>query len=265
MAEADRYIVDVNPTNYLAAAEITPTGFVDNETIHNIHNQRLASRVTATLLEGIVLVFDLRSAKDVDIIAILNHTFTSDATVTIQADDDPYFGSLGVDQVITWNARQMVYVWSSVQSYRYWRLLVTDTNNTNYPSIGEIILGEAETLAAKHRWGEAEDHKFGNIIQTTPYGTTWRYHQHYGRSFSGIVFNKVSDVDMLELEAMLKATEGSAFPVLFLDGDGTPNNAVFGHWNDKYGRTFSFLEWNNLSALTLKPQAFPNHRRQISL
>lgn len=109
--------------------------------------QRWASQVwrsvvvAGTLTEW--LAVDLGASKpDVSAFIIKNHNFSSSAVVSIQADDDPAFGSLSVDQVVPLHSDIMAFFWSTPKNFQYWRLYMVDTAPLDtYLKIGRIFLG----------------------------------------------------------------------------------------------------------------------------
>jgi hypothetical protein len=262
---AAKYIVDDQSNNHIATSAITPTGFTDDITLKRIVNGRQASRLIATTKTGLVLAFDFQSAKSVGVFAILNHNFTSAATIKIQADDDPAFGSLDVDVTLTWNRGQIIYVWSTDQTYRYWRLTIEDAGNLKNPAIGELILGLLTAFTKQHDWRDSERFLFGNRnTEDNVYGNMRSYHLFEQRTYENMNFTKMSDNEIEEVEAMLEATQGSAKPILFINGIDVPNDAIYGHMVDNYGRRFQFTEWNDIPGIAVREQPRPNHLRVIS-
>lgn len=93
--------------------------------------------------DAVNLVVDLGSAQACDVIAILDHNFSASATVTIQANSSDSWGAAPLSETVTHNAGVMVrYLTTVTRTYRYWRLVVTDTGNTNaFLSMSELFLG----------------------------------------------------------------------------------------------------------------------------
>jgi hypothetical protein len=93
---------------------------------------------------------DLGLVRSVEAIAIVSHNLTTAAIVTIQAHDaDVWTSPLFSASLIPWNQGASG-VWVRmfpVQTYRYWRIVLADPNNTDgYLQIGMIALGPLLTL-----------------------------------------------------------------------------------------------------------------------
>lgn len=86
--------------------------------------------------------FDFGSAQNVWVVAIVGHNFSSAATVTLELHATDAFGAPTVSQVIAYNADIMLYVFTSVQNYRWARITIADGANTDtYIECGRIFLG----------------------------------------------------------------------------------------------------------------------------
>lgn len=86
---------------------------------------------------------NLGTAQAVDVVAICDHNLTATATITILADDEATFTAPPLSEMITWQANNVIrYLTTGTRTYRYWRLSVTDTSNTDgYLRIGSLYLG----------------------------------------------------------------------------------------------------------------------------
>lgn len=130
---------------------------------------RSASDVSA----AINVVIDFGSAKTPDALVIDKHNFTSAATIKIQADDDPAFGTLGVDETVTWASGQIVHTLTTTpRAFRYWRLRVTNTANPDgYLSIAELVLTATTGLTRNFAPGLVRTRERVADRMRTPAGT----------------------------------------------------------------------------------------------
>ena len=259
-----KYFVDTLNTNYVGQGTIVSTGFSSPEELATLFNGRQQSRLQASQKTGLRLVFDFKSAKPVDLIAILNHNFTSGVTLSVQASTDPLFASTPFSQVLVYNESQIITILSSTQTYRYWRLNIDDATNIVNPAIGELIFGQLVSLAKTHAWGDSEGWLFMNENQETAFGQHWVYNLAERRGYSNMGWDQLTDTDIEEVMTMLFNAKGSAYPVLFMNGDANPNDAVYGHFVDEYGRRFNFTEVNSLADISIIEQPRPNYRREIA-
>lgn len=126
-----------------AATAITANSSLATLPWNNVKNQipsKAGRTGTTTELE---LTFDMIAAVSVQQVAILNHNFTTAATVTLAGATNSAFSptaiSLGLTSVID---LPILGEFSALQTYRYWRLTVSDaTNPDGYLEIGHVSLG----------------------------------------------------------------------------------------------------------------------------
>ncbi|MCK9603945.1 MAG: discoidin domain-containing protein [Candidatus Omnitrophica bacterium] len=90
--------------------------------------------------------WDLGSALPVSYVVLWNHNIRSAATVKLQADDSPDYGSLVEDITLVYgthrDATKIVYRFSSPVTLRYWRIIATDAGNPDgYHRAGHAFLG----------------------------------------------------------------------------------------------------------------------------
>ena len=102
---------------------------------------------TQTGTTNATIVCDAGTPRFVDTLAILNHNLTASATVIFEGADDPSFSPVGVSLSLATLGDTNLY-WISptlpTQSFRYWRLVITDlTNSDNYLKIGIVLFGSA--------------------------------------------------------------------------------------------------------------------------
>lgn len=77
-----------------------------------------------------------------DCAAIINHNFTTAATVAVQAATASTFADIALSANVTWRDGPMVVYFTSGE-YRYWRFNISDIGNGDgYYDIGRLMLGE---------------------------------------------------------------------------------------------------------------------------
>jgi hypothetical protein len=90
------------------------------------------------------IIVDLGSETGAKRVAIINHNFSSSATVSL------YGTNVSAEFIgdITYDAKIMVMEFD--KSYRYWSVIVQDIDNSDsYVEIGHLFLGDYSTLTAK--------------------------------------------------------------------------------------------------------------------
>lgn len=168
-----------------------------------------------------------------------NHNLPKNTSVHLLADDDPAFGSPGMDVTIPMGDfhedGHSPSPWVDLRSkagyliggYRYWRLLITTPSVT--PRIGEIIpVGTLRTLDANIEWNLkwAESHR--NIISLeTDYGVEHIYDLNVKqRSVAGTSIG--TDADKTALLSLLRSAHGGLKPFCFvLDPADETDNGLF--------------------------------------
>lgn len=95
------------------------------------------------LPSSVTVDFDLGSAKAVQQFAILKHNFSAGATVSLLGATNSAFSPAAINVAgITYAEGLMLWEFVSEQSYRYWRVKIEDSGNTNgYVEAGHVFLG----------------------------------------------------------------------------------------------------------------------------
>jgi hypothetical protein len=157
---------------------VKPTGkpgFSQNNVNTDLIEERYQSK------NGDIALIDLRcntgiaQGAFVDTVAILNHNLTSSATVTMQGSDDPAFGTLKFEHVLTTELENMYWISPELPiiAAKHYRFLIQDTTNPDdYISIGVIVFGSskmftlAETFNDPVRFGKRH---FKDTLETEGY------------------------------------------------------------------------------------------------
>lgn len=83
--------------------------------------------------------WDLATAQSVTCVALVNHNFDGSGTYKIQGNATDSWGSPSVDETITFNSGTMIKFFTG-GSYRWWRLLMTNSSGT-YIEVGRPFIG----------------------------------------------------------------------------------------------------------------------------
>jgi len=84
---------------------------------------------------------DLGQSRKVRAVVIGDHNFTETAEIRLQAGDEDSWTSPAFDLALTWSEGLIALFLD--QTYRYWRLAVTDLDNpAGFVGVGEFFLGE---------------------------------------------------------------------------------------------------------------------------
>jgi len=114
-----------------------------NYPVENIQNEwpTFAWRATGKANEWVSINLGTTS-PGIKALIIKGHNFSATASVRIQADDDSGYGSLDVELILPFVSDTMTCFWSTAQNWKYWRIAIADSANTDsYVKIGRIFLG----------------------------------------------------------------------------------------------------------------------------
>ena len=109
-------------------------------------NTDIVEQVYRSLNTTITLQCDTEISQGIfnDTLAILGHNFTTSAIVTLQGSNDVSFSSVPLSETLFVETENMFWIseFLPLTSYRYWRILVSDsTNPAGFIQIGTIIFG----------------------------------------------------------------------------------------------------------------------------
>lgn len=126
-------------------------------------------------------LIDIRTTEAIDTCYILfdpiiGNKISSEGAIYIQGNASPNFNSPAVSQLLTFDEDVGVYshIWTTDQSYRYWRIKIVDPSNPNiYVELPKVILGKSTTLSRGPEIGF--NYKFTDFsdVQTTAYGNSY--------------------------------------------------------------------------------------------
>ena len=129
-------------TNWTVVAGGTAAG---DRGINNV-NTDIVEQVYRSTATTVTLQCDTQITQGIfnDTLAILGHNFTTSAIVTLQGSNDVTFSSIPFSETLSVETENMYWIseYLPLNSYRYWRIVVSDTTNTDgYIQIGTIVFG----------------------------------------------------------------------------------------------------------------------------
>jgi hypothetical protein len=187
------------------------------------------------------VVIDLGSAQSITAIAILNHNFTANATITLQANSASSWSSPPLSQVIPW-AEGAIGAFCNA-SYRYWRLRIQDSNNAWRLRTGELVLGVYGQLPFYLYQSPFTDDDL--VMQhSTDYGQSWVYQLAAQRSWQ-LGLSGVTDTVRAAIIALKRALGGPAHPFVFWT-DGASDGPYFVRMKETLQTKGTFFNSNEL-------------------
>lgn len=142
--------------------------------VENSQDIRL-SRLFKTTDTDTAIVIDLGENLTATRFFLANHNLTSSAVITLEANATDVWTSPSYTNTIAYSA-DMIYKLFSTQTYRYWRLTISDATNTEgIIKFGGIFLGAYKSIT-----------QFSHVLTNDRIDTTVQ-----SRSNSGQVYNDV--------------------------------------------------------------------------
>lgn len=219
--------------NWLEAATITSSTEDALYPLANLTDRRPSKAFRFTVVSASWIHIDLLSALNPELVSIVNHNFTVDATVLVKhSDNDSNWTTLHTFTALEL-AKPILTNFISGSAHRYWKIEATDATNPEMMEIGEIFLGSIDTLSRNYNWGrgwQPEDHEIeiitdGNCI----WDSRWAESDSYTLSFEFL--------DQTDMDILINTTErGSKHGLIFLDESkpvygkikGLKNTELFG-------------------------------------
>ncbi len=176
---------------------------------------KFAAKVAQTI------TIDLGLAQAVDIAVLLNHNFTSSATVTLRRSNDNFVNNDVLVGVFAIRERDM-YMSFTQASDRYWRLTVDDGSNSANPAIGEFLLGVKNEIEMFNIGWELDRIQM-NIIHETERGVRHAFDL-FERRILNLPFGPLSESQINQIVITLhQATNGSLIPFVFIPDIDKPD------------------------------------------
>lgn len=169
---------------------------------------------------------NLETAQAIKALIIYDHNFTSAATgsnLKIIGDSASTFNSDGgnpeFSENITWSENKILHYLSSEQTYKYWRLSITDTSNPDgYLEIGELYIGPYTALSKGVYRGTTNTINSILVGGRTKFGIRKSRFLNKGHNWK-YLYKALSDADRKTLEGILNTigiqSSGKLLPVYF--------------------------------------------------
>lgn len=130
--------------------------------IENVQNQRLAKRWKVTAGTAQTAVIDLGATAAVATVAILGHTISSSATLTISANATDAWTAATYVTSLTYNAGAILRFLPSAQSYRYWQFGIDDAGNAF--EVGRLWLSGYQQIEPSSLLGFTVEKKRSDVV-----------------------------------------------------------------------------------------------------
>lgn len=213
---------------YLAANLITSAATITPSTVSSVYPSTglydgeagLPFRFTS--VSGSILV-DFAAPVAADCIGVIEHNLTSGATVTLKAGTTSACSDF--TQALTWK-QWVIAKRFTEQTYRYWKLEITDAANTTDVYIGELMIGKSVALTFGYEYGFAWTSPYVNIVHKTAKGVRHAFEFAQEREFP-YQFASLSRAQMTELETLDNTVKGTLSAFLWLP-DASVDEGIYG-------------------------------------
>jgi hypothetical protein len=187
------------------------------------------------------VVNDFGVPSQIDTVFLGNVNLTSAATVTIQGNATDSWGAPSFSEVLTVSGlalnpkhRNLYHELSSAQTFRFWRLLISNTTNPDgYYEVGEWWIGLRVALAStqQHEIVHTQTFERNNIENVTEYMQKYVYTRAERRIFR-IKWEKATAATRDELRKLERFVKGSGLPFVYvLNPFETPKESFFVRMN----------------------------------
>jgi len=242
---SDKRIAWITHANNFAAEEDTDitVSSTDNNSIYPAENLKTvpSSEVWRSFDAATqTLLFDLGTARSVNIIALVTHNLSSAATITIQAGPTSGVASFSVS--MTWREAVAFKYLSTAQTYRWWKITLSDASNpygfieVGYPIIGSLVKPE---FTMQQGWTDAD--QIVNSRVETEFGTPYTEEIYRCRRLS-LSFGPLTSAQAAQLSTLYRECNRNAKPFLLLpEREGT--EAYFGRLMNMFSDKLDFYDY----------------------
>ena len=196
------------------AATISVSGSADSTNYPStlLEDASPAPRFKLSAKTSTWLKVDLGSSLNVKIIALLNHNLTSSATVVLQGHASDSWGTPSYSHSMTYAATHIFLVID--QTYRWWRVTIDDSTNTQYPAVGEFYVGGLTTFTINFDF-PSRVRSYKNITEDMPSGRIRKLNQSNIKTYQ-LAWELLTMTQLAEVQAIHTGTNGGVTPFVFL-------------------------------------------------
>jgi hypothetical protein len=200
--------------NWLEAATITSSTEDTLYPLANLTDRRPSKAFRFTVTSASWIHIDLLSSLNPELISLVNHNFTVDATVLVKHSDNDSDWTTEHTFTAAELAAKTLFYFINGSAHRYWKVEGTDATNPEMMEIGELFLGAVETMARNYNWGRGWEPRDNKKEMITDGGCIWDSQWSENDAYT-LTFEYLEAADM----AILKDTteRGHKHGLIFLD------------------------------------------------
>lgn len=238
------YLSEVD--NYMTTATTTASTTNSAYPVANVSAMPVAKthRFTGKTSENYQI--DLGSAKAVNAIVLVNHNLSSGATITVNAGAAA--NPNGSTYTTSMSYRQFdAYVLIAAQTYRYWKIIIADTGNSNaYIEVGYVMLGALSTAAFQFRYGWHQEDDFMNLERETVFGIS-PAEEMYRRTKITLPFGPLNSANFTTLRNLYIQQRRNVYGIWVMPVASNSADGYFGRFTSQLDRQVEYYSSTSLT------------------
>ncbi len=229
MAKVPAFLSHNNNTAVAAATTLAASSADTTYPATNLKVLPIATawRSAVGVISAVDITMDFGTAQSVNLLAILNHNLTSTATIAVAAGTTSAVSNYST--TIAWRKYDAFTYLAASQSYRYWRIRITDSASTdNYIETGYVIAANATQLATSFAYGWTETDQYVNNEVQSEFGVPYIDELFYRMQFAFTFVNKPT-VEINVIRTLFQGVKRNVSPMFFIP-DTLTNDGYFGRF-----------------------------------
>lgn len=211
----------------LTGASLSPTTEAAAYPASNVAGEPVYEAWRTTDVSSQKLLIDLTAPARADFCALVNHTLTETAVITVRggSSQDPDGGEF--ESVIPWALRN-AWQYFGLETWRYWSVSIDDPDNAELAfDVGLIIIGESREIPRGFNWGSERRLETRNQFLESEYGVLTVGSNLFQRTRMTCSMKATSTAERVAIGKFLSALERERHG-LFLIPEPTEEEAFYG-------------------------------------
>lgn len=188
-----------------------------------LYNKRPSLPFRFTSKTDQYIVLDMGGDENVTLLSLINHNLQSAATIRLEADNNPpNWAAPAYSHVVTWREENLYMKLD--QTYRWYRIFISDPTNPVNLQVGEAILQLYCSFTTAHIQAQSEGDVFYTATQETFMGQDWDAELARKALLTLRIRKEETHGDSVleEIRAFLRSLSGSVGRFLIIPDDTTP-------------------------------------------
>lgn len=202
--------------NQIPDATLTPATEDASYPATNAQSEPVAKVYRSTDATDQKILIEFATAIDANLFAVINHSLTSAATITLRGGSSPDPDGMEFETTIAYY-RRTAWKGFAAQSWQYWSVIVDDpTNPAMAIEIGMLAMGTAISLSRNFDWGAEVSRETLNQVLESEYGVLTVGQNLFQRTRFKASWKATSTTERVELDTFLAGLERERKGMLFI-------------------------------------------------